>query len=424
VLGRGKPITALAFHPTNSTLASWDQSGFLRIWAGFYTNGLPGLVPPEEATFPAARQSIHPPTLSLETRTEADQMVRSMRFSDNTLSLNLANDQVRNFTLQPSQFPEELYLHPLLTQLAWHPTEPQLCVINDNDTFWLHTSPLHLLTDLSGKNSKNPIGVAWDPLLNAWALPKADEFSARQLIPDASGWHKNKIDGFKIEAPMKDQGKQTRMAAGENGRMAVYCGRRIQFARSGRVAPVASALLCKTTEGLIENIQWSGRLLAATFKLSEHRLILEYWTTDDNFPPKCEPHEPLTLPADSVLPTPDGSAFVVRDLINGLSFLDPNTGRSTPLDNSPEARQAEPMAVSHDGKLLAAIMDRNSIYLTHLPTKTHLATLTCPRNTALRKLSWNPDGSILAALTDDGHVQLWKLAPWLAWLKSHQLASP
>jgi hypothetical protein len=67
-------------------------------------------------------------------------------------------------------------------------------------------------------------------------------------------------------------------------------------------------------------------------------------------------------------------------------------------------------------------MDRDVIRLLKMPGGTFFADL--PRNrrlAAITALKWDPSGTRLASLTEDGYLQVRNLAPWQQWLIAHHV---
>ncbi len=420
--GHRSSIAALTFDPKTGQLASCDDAGYLRLWSGFTPDGLVGLVAGAEARQPAARQQVSEPTLSLETRSDPSQPVAALSFAEDLLTLHLRDGSTTAFRSLPPAFPEELFVSPALSHLAWNDKGSQLCLINANDIFWVNTSPFGLVPIKPGQGSKKPIGVAFDPKVNAWSLPKATEFCHRIPQPDGTVKKIGPEKGFKIAPPTKNQGSQTLLAAAADGRCALYCGRRIQFVRAGVLEKLGD-LTCETTDGIIQTVEWNpdGSLLVAAIRKSGNLLAIESWSTSADWPPVSTRLPVQTLPADSVIPSPDGKLLLLRSVQGGLSLLDPATGKSTSFDSAPLASQPFPMALSQDGMLLAAVADKDRIRLYDFPKQKLVATLASPRQTTITALAWSPAGHSFAALTEDGHLQHWDLAPWLQWLTEHHL---
>jgi len=120
-------------------------------------------------------------------------------------------------------------------------------------------------------------------------------------------------------------------------------------------------------------------------------------------------------------PAGDGKHLYERGTASGLRRIDASTGEAQSLDASAEARQNAPLAVSADGKWIAAVANRHVVRLIDTAAGRHYADFPVPRSTTIEFLTWHPSGEWLAGLTDDGYVLVWSLGPWRAWLASHGL---
>ena len=82
--------------------------------------------------------------------------------------------------------------------------------------------------------------------------------------------------------------------------------------------------------------------------------------------------------------------------------------RSKRIAEFPAARDIQAIAISPDGKVLAAAEVENAVSLWELPSGSPLAVL---RGHAGRvgSIAFSPDGSTLASASDDGTVRLWNV---------------
>jgi hypothetical protein len=83
------------------------------------------------------------------------------------------------------------------------------------------------------------------------------------------------------------------------------------------------------------------------------------------------------------------------------------------------ARQNGSLSVTADGEFLAVVADRNVVQIVKLPGGRAIRRITQPPATRINELVLDKSGHHLAGITEDGHVQVWKLAPWQEWMARH-----
>ena len=358
------------------------------------------------------------PILAVETRLDRADEIIGLETFDEQLVARRRGGASEEFRFVPDELPAETHVAFGVTELAWNADATELCAITLTDIHWLHVSPLELLCAAPGKN---PIGVGHIAGRH-WALPNDTSFLEQQLIEDNGEWRFVSGPEFKLFEAVKGQGARTRMTAAGDGRIAVYRGRRIQFFHNHEAAPTNSSIIAQLGGGEEREIFWNsaGTLLSTTVRVT-NGLHLDTWTTSKDFPPDCHALPSVEVDCERIVPANRGQQYVARSVRRGLFTYDTAARTETILDNSGTARQNAPLSVTADGEFLAVVADRNVVQILKLPAGRPFAELHSRRSCALASLCWDKSGHHLAGITEDGHVQVWKLAQWQDWLTRHGL---
>ena len=119
----------------------------------------------------------------------------------------------------------------------------------------------------------------------------------------------------------------------------------------------------------------------------------------------------------------DGKHVFTRNLSEGLVIRGVDEpGSLRVMDASPEARQERPLAASHDGRLLAMVVDSHRVQLVALPSGRLFADFSSPRLAPIQHLEWKAGDGQLAGVTEDGFLLVWNLQPWFEMLSSNHIA--
>jgi hypothetical protein len=130
----------------------------------------------------------------------------------------------------------------------------------------------------------------------------------------------------------------------------------------------------------------------------------------------------MELDCETLATANDGEHLVARNAKEGLFIYNPASRSRQTLMTSVAARESAPLAAIFDGRLLAIVIDPNVVRLVQMPSGAIFADLPKGRSRgAITALRWDRSGARLAALTEDGRVQLWNLKPWHEWLATHHL---
>jgi serine/threonine protein kinase/WD40 repeat protein len=410
-------VCSVVFDPAGYWLAGLDDAGWLRIWAGFIPTGLPGLPAPSEASMPVAFQSVVRPSLMLETRLDGFESEGRLTLDRDRLVVTRPGGEPLVFRIKPGELFREAWISPGLQDLAWA-TEPgasTLCAITSTDTYWIARDTLKSRV-LEGRN---PAAVAYDATTRRWALPKEGEFCFRW--PTEEGFASTEgRERWKLAPAVKGQTSRIGLASTADGRLAIFFAKRLQFASEGKPEPISSSVVTGADGGEFRELLWDRRGTTATVVYATKKgLRAESFGTSGG---QTQPLGEVSISAQRLAPAGDGTHLIARSVGTGIHRVHAASGKTTPIDSSKEAKQDAPLAVSADGKWIAAVANRNVIRLIDAESGTYHADLTCPRPTTIALLTWHPSGNWLAALTEDGFVQVYSLAPWRAWLEQHTQA--
>jgi serine/threonine protein kinase/WD40 repeat protein len=410
------PVRHLAFSPDGQWLASLDDQGYLQIHQGFTPEGIEPQQPSSTVTALASslplRNDIQ---LAVEARLEQPGEITRLHCATNQVILLRKAAPAEAFHVVLGAMPVERSGPPGTSAVAWSGDSSRLGVMSLTDVQWFEREPC---VHIGGVSRINPDGIAWTGSGEAWFIA-SDKSLFEWTSPQAQGPHRQ----HPLTQAVPGQGSRTAIASANDGRTAVYRGRRIDFFQGSTSAPPPSAVVAAGGDGALEDFHWDqgGHLLVAAFQVNQAHLRLESWRTSSNFPPIAQLLPPMDIEADHVLPANDGLHLVARSKNLGLVQIQPENAQVRTLDASAPARQEGPMATSPDGRLLAYITEGNRIRLLTLPEGQAFAEFRAPRQERLSVLQWAPDGIHLASVTDHGILQLWSLAPWFEWLHHHRL---
>ncbi len=406
-------LCSVIFAPDGQWLAALDEAGWLRIYAGFTSEGLPGVSNAAETSDAAASSFIANPVLLLEAKLERTGSAQ-LDFVQNQLVVTYPNAETLAFRLEAGPLFREAWVGDGLRRLAWSDDGSQLCAITDTDIFWIERESLRVISMDRGKNAA---GVAFDVSTGQWALPTKDQFVLRTPSGPAAS---HVVAAAALVPAEPNQAFQFGMATA-GGQLAIYFGKRLQLFRRGQSEGKERSIATGAAGGEFRDLllDRSGQVATVVYA-TPAGLRAESYATG---PGKITPLWVALSRGQRLIAEGDGRHLWERSLQSGLSRLDGPSNTSQPLDSSNEARQDAPFAVSADGKWIAAVANRREIHLVRAENGTAFADLLVPRLTTITYLAWHPSADCLAALTDDGYLQIWSLTPWRAWLESHGLAN-
>ncbi len=408
------PVRHLAFSPDGQWLASLDDQGYLQIHQGFTPEGLAPLQPSGRgvASWTSLGSDIR---LAVETRLEQSGGVARLRCESNQVIILRNDSTAQAYRVVLGDMPVERSGPPGTSAVAWNGDSSRLGVMSLTDVQWFRREPFVRIGEAP---RINPDGIAWTGSGDSWFIP-SDQNLHEWASPQAQRSHREHL----LTQAVPGQGSRTAIASANDGRIAVYRGRRIHFFRGSTAAPPSSPVVAVGGDGSLTDFHWDqgGHLLVVAYQLNHLLLRVEGWLTSSNFPPAAQPVPSTEIEADRVVPANDGRHLVGRSRHIGLVQIEPGDAQVRILDASALARQEGPMATSPDGRLIAYVTEGNRIHLLTLPDGEPFAELRAPRQERLTVLQWAPDGIHLATVTDNGTLQLWNLAPWFEWLRLHRL---
>ena len=410
-------VRSLSFDPSGMWLAALDEAGWLRVWRGFTPEGLPGLPPPAEARSTLPGLSISRPVLQFETRLNRSRADGQVTLKNGKIIVSYPGQSPQAFALTPGIIFREAWIAPGLRNIAWSEDGTQLCAITDADIYWIARESLAITCRSRGAN---PTGVAYDGLTRHWVLPTADEFVERWPAPSASVTSRETPSGerYKFLSAQERQGARVGLSAWGSGKMAVYHGNLLQFFADGKPDDSMPAITVEPG-GQFQDVvcDHSGRLVTVVFS-ANGTLRAQSFSLPAGGAGRLPKIDSL---AQRLVPAEDGVHLIERGINIGISRVDAKSGSKQSLDMSDAARQNAPLAVSTDGKWIAAVTDQRIVRLYNAMTGAYYADLITPRETRILFLAWHPSGDWLAALTEDGYVQVWSLTPWREWIAKHKL---
>lgn len=403
-------VCAVAFHPDGTWLAGLDDAGWLRIWSGFTKTGIAGLPQPSEAASSNALQSSAQPALVMETKLDRSGPDGRLEFSGNQLIVRHDHAPPLAFDLQPGSAFRETWVAPGLRRIAWSDDGKQLCAISSTDIYWLSRDSLKTEGMAEGSN---PAGVAFEPSLKQWVVPHNDQYLSRWLSGAGNINSTAPETRWSFQPADKDRGSQFGMAAAGD-RIAIYYARRLQFTKGGKPEDMALSAITGNAGGTFQDLLWNSSATLATivFATSDGLRAESYSTTGD----QTALVGAVSSRAERMITAGDGVHLIERGVDTGIGVVDARSGKRRDLDISKEARQNAPIAASPDGRWIAAVIDQNVLRLLSASDGSSYADLPPPRSAVVTFISWSPSGDAIAALTQDGFVQIWSLSPWRDWL--------
>jgi serine/threonine protein kinase len=418
--GQRGAVTHVVFDPGGRWLAVLDAVGYLRIYLCYYPDPPAGAADHEVRTLLASDRDSTTPVFSTEVRLEDVGSVTGLAAEANRVLIRRAGGITQEFQFVPEDLPVEVSVSPGISSVDWNGTGTELCAMSLTDFYWLHASPPAIFQTMAGEN---PLGIAGTGATEGWAVVQDGGLSHWEPAPNHGGALVRRSQ-FMLSEALPGGATRGGLAAAGDGRLAVYYGKRIQFFRQHRPAPVDASVVADGGGGVFQKVFWDrpGRLLGVTFALPDGRRQLETWETSTNFPPQCRTLPPMVLDCQEVVPANDGRHCLARGARHGLWELAPaETGIGTGLDPSSAACQSAPFACAADGSLVAMVVDHTTIRLLERASGRLFADLPSARQTGITGLAWDGVGTHLASVTEDGFVQVWNLAPWRRWLAVHQL---
>lgn len=404
--GHRDRISSIAFPESGEWMASLDAAGWLRIWNGEGPEFLP-----QEAGGMGTSQPATPGLASfLETKLQAPGAT-DLRVVGNQVQVSGASGPLAAYAYGPGPAYREVLVVRGQMGMAWDEAGARLCVIADGEVHWLERDSPQ--TPHVEKGS-HPVAVAWDADTKRWALPEAEKF-LEKTEPGAG--HPRTVAPAATSPGTEKASGRSALAGTAHGRMALYHAHQIQLMRGEAAEPAAPALKVSAS-GIFWDLVWDreGRLLTVLHQ-DQEGLQAESWQTADGAPRRLKS---IPLARQRVVSAEDGKHLLGRSVADGLQRIDVSTGAAQVLDGGVEAKQDAALAVSPDGRWIAAVVDRWQIRLLR-SDGTHYATLSGPSEREITRLAWAPSDEWLAAGTSDGCIEIWSLAPWRQWLARHGL---
>lgn len=409
-------LCSVIFDPKGYWLAGLDDAGWLRIWSGFTPAGLPGLPAPAEASMPVTFHSIVRPNLILEIHLNRSGNDGRLTFDRDRLVVAYTNASPLSFKIKPGEMFRETWIAPGLQDLAWstEPEAPGLCAITSTDVYWIARDTLQS-RHLEGKN---PAALAYDLATHHWVLPNNKQFCLRWPTTNDFGSTPSN-ERWELESSKKKQDSRIGAASTLDGRVAIFSANCLQFARGGILEPSSSVPVTGVDGGVYRDLLWDlgGKTITVVYAIPTG-LRAESFATGNGTPQRLGA---ISVPAQRLVAAENGTQLIARSVSAGLFYVDTRSGKTNSIDPGRESKQDAPLAVSADGKWIAAVANSNLIRLIDTESGAYYADFTCPRATTITLLTWHPSGNWLAALTEDGFVQVYSLTPWRDWLRQHPI---
>ncbi len=409
-------VGSMTFSSDGAYLGALDSAGWLRIWSGFAGEGLPGLLPASQAGQASEAQLVAKPKLLLETKLEGIAPGCVLSYEADRWVIRDAGGKAAAYAIDAGACFCEKWVGPGLHSLAWSGDSQTLCAISDTDIYWLRREPLSIMAQTLGRNA---VAVAYDETKNCWALPTGKSFEVWRLTGDGAAKPAARLLG-KLDLSAAQNARAGRVGLADRGGLfAVYYGKKLQFIDGGGRQYEERAAITSDAGGVFKELLWDRQGSMATVVTSTAQgLGAESYLTREASTVQAAS---ISIPAQRLICAEESGDLIARGVAAGIVRVNARTGASRPIDQSKEAKQDAPLALSPDGRWLAAVIDRDSIRLIEAQSGQIFADIPTRQSTDLRYLAWAPSGQFLSAITTDGSIQVWSFAPWFEWLRQHHL---
>jgi WD40 repeat protein len=351
----------------------------------------------------------------METKLDRSGPDGRLEFSEDRLIVRHDHAPPLAFDMQPGSAFRETWVAPGLRRIAWSDDGKQLCAISSTDIYWLSRDSLRTEGTAPGSN---PGGVAFEPSLKQWVVPHNDQYLSRWLSGAGDVNSTPRETRWSFQPADKDRGSQFGIAAAGD-RIAIYYARRLQFSKAGKPEDMALSVITGNGGGTFQDLLWNSSATLATVVFSTPGgLRAESYSTTGK---QTTAVGTISSRAQRMITAGDGIHLIERGVDTGIGFVDARNGRRRDLDVSKEARQNAPIAVSADGRWIAAVINETVVRLLSVTDGSCYADLPPPRSGVVTFISWSPSGDAIATLTQDGFVQVWSLPPWRDWLTAHRI---
>ena len=415
--GHRGAVRHLTFSEDGEWMASLDEAGYLRVFSCQSLKPVPASPLPGVAGTGA--EVMPPPRVLVELHVDRQEEIQGIAFRNRNLLIQRNGGATESYQLNGGELPAEVLVRRGIERLAWNRSGSSLAVASVVDLDWIDPSSNRIV---AGANGANPFGVDWTDSGDRWIAPSDDSlFEFRPPSSLVSRKAESRELG-KLVPGTDLQGTRATLSATDDGRVAIYYARRIQFFENGGLSRSNSIAI--GNGGILSSFFWdrTGGLLGTTYlETNQSQMRVLTWDTTRRAPTVGVERPARIIDASKVVPANDGRHLLTRNRIHGIHLLDSVTGEDRQVDESDLARQDSPMVASADGRFLVYVFDRTNLRILRIPGGDHFADLVPSRPAAISRLEWHRSSRRLAAATEDGFVQLWNLGPWWDWLDQHQL---
>ncbi len=424
LLGHREAVRFLAFSTDGRWLASLDAGGLLQIHQGFHSER-PSRADQGNPGSHATGQTFSGISLAVEHLLKNPDSVVGLAFVKQEVRVLRSSGEAEIFSFLPPQLPSEQFVGAGVTHLAWTRDGTRLCVLTADDAQWLESSNLETRSFHENVNADGILpGPGSDSVTLSLISPSHGRNQVQLMVLGQDRLQSpNPVEPLSLDGLSHPD--TAPLVATDDGRHVVRVDRRLLFLDVHHVSLSGNPVEVGNPDERMADWFWDscGTLLGVFLKNdTQARLLL--WPTSAGGPTLTNAPAEFRLPMRTrVAAAQDGKHVFTRNLSEGLVIRGVDEpGSLRVMDASPEARQERPLAASHDGRLLAMVVDSHRVQLVALPSGRLFADFSSPRLAPIQHLEWKAGDGQLAGVTEDGFLLVWNLQPWFEMLSSNHIA--